>query len=107
MTILSRQVRTFAGASLSTAYQNVGATVTIPGRLVTIVNSTTTDVQVTDGSSSDAWYVPAGSTISASQTGQSPQADSSVVAVAQTQYQAKLPSGSAGTGTLVITTLGN
>lgn len=105
--VLNRQVRTFAGASLTNAYQNVGAVVTIPGREVAIVNATTTDVLVTDGSSSDAWYVPANSTVNASQTVANPQNDSALIAAAQAQYQAKLVSGAAGTGTLVITTLGN
>lgn len=106
MAILSRQVRTIDASTLSGTLTDVGATVTIPGRLVNIVNASTADCQVSDGSSSDSWYLPAGSTISASQTVQSPQADSAVVAVAQTQYQASTP-GSAGIGTIVITTLGN
>lgn len=109
MSILSRQVRTIAGSTLTTSFQNVGAVVTIPGRLVAIVNSTTTDVIVTDGSASDPWYLPANSTINAGETTTSSpnQTDSALIAVAQTQYQAKLPTGAAGTGTLVITTLGN
>jgi hypothetical protein len=77
MAILARQVRTISGGSLTGTFQNVGASVTIPGREVTIVNNTTTDAFVTDGSSSDPWYVPATSTISASQTQQSPDSISS------------------------------
>jgi hypothetical protein len=106
--ILNRNVRTIAGSSLTTSYQNVGAVLTIAGMKIAIVNATTTDVLVTDGTTADAWYVPAGSTICVGE-GFKPFSvkDQILYSVEdQTQLQAKLASGSAGTGTLVITVIG-
>lgn len=106
--LLKRQVRTIAGSSLTTSYQGVGAVVTIAAYKLAIVNNTTTDVNVLDGTTNDAYYIPAGSALSIgeglSSFGQQEDAKASVPA--NTTYQAKLPSGVAGTGTLVITVLG-
>lgn len=106
--LLKRQVRTIAGSSLTTSFQNVGALVTIAGYKISIVNNTTTDVNISDGTSSDAFYIPASSTLSIGEgiTGGPQQLDKQASIPSQTQYQAKLVSGAAGTGTLIITVLG-
>jgi|GEM_PF-2628018 hypothetical protein len=106
--LLKRQVRTIAGSSLTTSNQNVGSIVTIAGYKVSIVNATTTDVNISDGTPSDAYYIPAGSTLSIGEgiPGGPQQEDKQASEPSQTQFQAKLPSGSAGTGTLIITVLG-
>jgi hypothetical protein len=107
--ILKRQVRTFAGASLTTSPQNAGAIVTIAALKLIIDNGTTTDIQVSDGSSNDPFYVCAGHVQTFNQTvrGSGMQQYASVISKAQTQYTVFLPSGSAGTGGLSITVLGN
>jgi hypothetical protein len=102
---LRRNIRTFAGASLTTSFQNVGALINIVGYKITIVNATTTDVQISDGTSNDNYYVPASSTISIGEGVLPSEAQAPVLE--NTQFQAKLPSGSAGTGILVITVVGN
>jgi hypothetical protein len=107
--MLNRNIRTIAGASLTTSFQNVGAVTTIVGYKIAIVNATTTDVQITDGSAADAWYLPAGSTLSVGEGLTSPgqQSDAQASTIKGCQFQAKLPSGAAGTGTLVITIEGH
>lgn len=107
--LLVRNIRTIAGSSLTTSFQNVGVVTTIVGYKISIVNATTTDVQVSDGSSSDNWYVPAGSTISIGEgvSNYAAQNDRQASVRQGAQLQAKLPSGAAGTGTLVITIEGN
>jgi hypothetical protein len=106
--MLVRNIRTIAGSSLTTSYQNVGVVTTISGYKMCIVNATTTDVQVSDGSASDAFYVPAGSSISVGEglSGSGREMDTKASFMKGIQLQAKLPSGSAGTGTLVITVIG-
>lgn len=106
--LLKRQVRTLAGSSMTTSYQAVGALVTIAAYKLSIVNATTTDLNIEDGTSNDAFYIPAGSTISIGEgiTGGPQQEEKMAVVPAQTTYQAKLPSGSAGSGTLIITVEG-
>lgn len=106
--ILSRQVRTFDASTASTSYQVAGNIVTIAAYKITIVNASTKDVNVSDGSTQDAYYVPAGSSISVGEgiTGGPQQEDKQASSRSQTQYQVKLPSGVAGTGTIVITVLG-
>lgn len=106
--LLRRQVRTLSGASLTTSYQAVGTVVTIAAYKISIVNATTTDVQVEDNTSNDAFYIPAGSTLSIGEgiTGGPQQLEKQASVPANTIYQAKLPSGVAGTGTLVITVEG-
>jgi hypothetical protein len=106
--LLKRQVRTIAGSSLTTSYQNVGALTTIAGYKTTIVNATTTDVEIIDQTPSDAYYIPAGSTMSIGEgiPGGPQEEDKQASEPSQTQFQAKLPSGAAGTGTLIITVFG-
>lgn len=106
--LMKRQVRTIAGSSLTTSYQAVGAIVTIAAYKIAIVNATTTDVTVLDGTTNDAYYIPAGSTLSIGEgvSGGGQQEDAKASEPANTTYQAKLPSGVAGTGTLIITVLG-
>ena len=107
--LLSRNIRTISGASLTTSYQNVGVATTIVGYKIAFVNATTTDVQITDGSASDAWYIPAGSTLSIGEgiSSYAAQLDREGSTAKGAQLQAKLPSGVAGTGILVITIEGN
>lgn len=107
--LLSRNVRTFAGASLTTNYQNVGNVTTIVGYKISLVNATTTDVIVSDGSAQDAWYLPANSTLSIGEGVSSfaSQLDRQGSTAKGVQFQAKLASGAAGTGILVITVEGN
>lgn len=106
--LLSRQVRTIDASTLTTSNQNVGNVVTIAAYKIAIVNASTKDVQVTDGSSQDAYYIPAGSAISVGEgiSGGLQQEDKQASSKSQSQFQAKLPSGVAGTGTVVITVLG-
>lgn len=106
---LSRNVRTIASSTLTTSFQNVGTVTTIVGYKISFVNATTTDVVVTDGSSQDNWYLPAGSTLSVGEglSSYAAQADRQASTEKGIQFQAKLPSGSAGTGTLVITVIGS
>lgn len=106
--LLLRQVRTLGGSSLTTSFQNIGAVVTIAAYKITFVNATTTDVVISDGSTSDNYYIPAGSTLSIGEGLASgpQQEDKQASTKSQTQFQAKLPSGVAGTGIFVITVLG-
>ena len=106
--LLKRQVRTIAGSSLTTSYQAVGAVVTIAAYKISIVNATTTDVNILDGTTNDAFYIPAGSTLSIGEglTASGQQEDTKASEPANTIYNAKLVSGAAGTGTLIITVLG-
>lgn len=106
--VLSRQVRTFAGASLTTSYQNAGALVTITALKLIIDNGSTTDIQVSDGSGNDPFYVCAGHIQTFDQTirGYGLNQYASAIVKAQSQYQIKLPSGAAGTGNVSITVLG-
>lgn len=104
--ILGRNTRTFSGASLTTSYQSMGAVTTIAAYRATILNASTTDVQVTDNTSQDAFYVPAGATVSVGDSEIS-NADGSAVFAKGQQLQIKLPSGVAGTGTVIVTILGN
>jgi hypothetical protein len=102
---LNRNVRTFSGASLTLAFQAVGAITTIIGYKIAIVNATTTDVIITDGTSQDNYYLPASSTLSVGEgvlisEGQAP-------VIKGSQFSARLASGVAGTGTLVITVVGS
>lgn len=107
--LLSRNVRTIAGSTLTTSFQNVGVTTTIVGFKLAIVNATTTDVLVTDGSAGDNWFIPAGTTLSIGEGLSSfgAQKDTQASTLKGCQLQAKLNSGAAGTGTLVITVEGN
>jgi hypothetical protein len=106
--LLSRQVRTFDASTATTSYQNAGNVVTIAAYKISIVNASTKDVNVSDGSSQDAYYVPAGSSISVGEGLASgpQQEDKQASSRSQSQYQVKLPSGVAGTGIVVITVLG-
>lgn len=106
--LLQRQVRTIDASTLTTSNQAVGAVVTIAAYKIAIVNNSTKDVNVSDGSANDAFYVPAGSALSIGEgLASGPQQEDKQATVrAQTIYQAKLPSGVAGTGTVVITVLG-
>ena len=106
--LLNRTVLTFAGASLTTSYQNISTLVAISALELIIDNGTTTDIQVSDGSANDPFYVCAGHVQTFHQTvrGSGMQQYASVIVKAQTQYQVKLQSGAAGTGHLSITILG-
>jgi hypothetical protein len=106
--LMKREVRTIAGSTLTTSYQNVGNLVTIAAYKLAIVNDTSTDVYITDQTSNDPYYIPADSTLSIGEGLSSglQQLDKSASEPSQTQYQAKLVSGSAGTGTLIITVFG-
>jgi hypothetical protein len=107
--LLKRQVRTIAGASLTTTPQAVGALVTIAAYKISIVNGSSSDLQISDGTANDAFYLPASSTLSIGEglASGSQQLDKQASVPAQVQYNAFLPSGvSAGTGTVVITVEG-
>jgi hypothetical protein len=106
--LLKRQVRTIAGSSLTTSYQAIGSVVTIAAYKLAIINATTTDVNIEDQTTNDAFYIPAGSTLSIGEGlgGFGQQEDAKASAPSQTIYTAKLVSGSAGTGILVITVEG-
>jgi len=108
--LLSRNIRTLAGTSLTTSFQNVGVVTTIVGYKIAFVNTTTTDIQITDGSASDPWYIPANSSLSIGEGGSTyaAQLDRTGSTPKNCQFQAKLPSGSAPlSGILVITVEGN
>lgn len=106
--LLKRQVRTIAGSTLTTSYQAVGALVTIAAYKIAIVNATTTDVNVQDQTTNDAYYIPAGSTLTVGEglTAYGQDEDTKASEPSQTTYMAKLVTGAAGTGTLVITIFG-
>lgn len=106
--LLSHQVRTIDGSTLTTSFQNLGAAITIAAYKIAIVNSSTTDVQISDGSLSDNYYIPAGSTLNVGEGLASgpQQEDKQASTKSHSQFQVKLPSGSAGTGTVVITVFG-
>lgn len=106
--LLKRQVRTIDASTLTTSNQAVGNVVTIAAYKISIVNASTKDIQVTDGTTNDAFYIPAGSALSIGEgiTGGPQQLDKQASVPANTIYQAKLPSGVAGTGILVITVEG-
>ena len=100
-----RNVRTFAGASLTTSPQAVGLQTTIAGYKIAIVNATTTDVTISDGSGQDNYILPANTTLNVGEgvlisEGQAPVRMG-------TQFTAALVSGVAGTGSLVITVIGS
>ena len=106
--LLLRQVRTIDGSTLTTSYQNVGSKVTIAGYKISIVNASSTDILISDGTANDPFYIPANSTLSIGEgiAGGPQQLVRQASEPAQVQYQAKLNSGAAGTGYVVITVLG-
>lgn len=106
--LLKRQVRTIDGSTLTTSYQNLGAVTTIAGYKTALVNASTADVEIIDGTTSDAYYLPASSTLSIGEglSGSGQQEDKMASTPSNTQFQIKLPSGSAGTGFVVITVEG-
>lgn len=107
--MFNRNVRTIDTSTLTTSYQNLGNALTIVGYEVAIVNPGTKDVQISDGSAADAYYIPAGSTLSIGKGNSSYGRDQDNQASFRkgAQLQVKLPSGVAGTGTLVVTVIGN
>lgn len=102
---LLRNVRTFAGASMTTSFQTIGAVISIVGYKVSFVNATTTDIIINDGTTNDNYYLPASSTLSVGE-GVLPNEGQAPV-LKGTQFSVKLPSGAAGTGTLAITVVGS
>lgn len=106
---MSRNSRSIDGATLTTSYQNVGVVTTIVGYKIYISNGTSTDVQVSDSSSNDPWYVPANTVLRIDEgvSGFGAQLDRLASTRKGAQLQAKLPSGAAGTGTLAITIIGS
>ena len=107
--LLKRQVRTFTGTSLTTSPQNFGAIVTITGQKVALVNTSDMDVTITDGSTSDAYYIPAGSTLSVGEgvAGYGQMQYANIISKAQSQYKITSPGGAATKGTIVLTVVGN
>lgn len=106
--LLKRQVRTIDASTLTTSNQALGAVVTIAAYKISFVNSSTKDVQISDNTTNDSWYIAAGSTLSVGEglTASKFQFDSQASVPSQTVYQIKLPSGVAGTGTVIMTVLG-
>lgn len=104
----SRNVRTIDGATLTTSFQNVGTVTTIIGYKLYIINGSTADVQISDGSANDPWYAPANTTITIEEgiSGYGASLDRLASVRNGTQFQAKLPSGSAGTGNIAIMIIG-
>jgi hypothetical protein len=107
--IFRRQVRFLAGSTLTLVYQNLDRPVTIPAYKISIVNATNTDINITDQTSNEPFFIPAGSTLSIGEglSGFGQLQDTLAVAPANVQYQVKLVSGAAGTGTVIITILGH
>lgn len=105
--LMRRQVRTLAGTSLTTSYQAVGTVVSIAAYKISIVNTSTTDIQVLDGTTNDAFYVPASTAISIGEglSGFGQQEDAKAIVPANTVYTAKLPSGAAGASGIVVITV--
>src|SRR5690554_454376 len=59
-----RALRTFDTSTLTGSPQNLGAIIPFPVSKVSIVNTSTVGVIITDGSSNDGIEVPGGSTLS-------------------------------------------
>lgn len=106
--LMKRQVRQVLATSLSNSPQPVGAVVTITARKIAIVNSSDVDVQISDQTSNDPFYLPAGSTIAVGEgiSGWGQNQYAQWVVPAQTIYQATIVTGSATTGSIVITVEG-
>jgi hypothetical protein len=100
-----RNIRTILGSALTGTLQNVGAVTNCVGYKVTFVNATSVDIVVSDGTSDDNYYLPAGSTLSIGEGTIAPEGQAPVRQ--GTQFQAEAFAGAAGTGTLVITVIGS
>lgn len=103
--VMKRRVRTIAGSTLTTSYQNLGTLVDIAAFKIAIVNGSTTDIMISDGTANDAFYVLANSTLSVGEglAGGLQQLDKQAIVPGNTTYQIKLPSGVAGTGNIAVT----
>jgi hypothetical protein len=106
--ILLRNIREIAGSTLTTSFQNFGLPITCPAYKISIVNASTTDIQVQDETNQDAFYIIAGTSMSIAEglSGYGQDEDTRAISPNRTQYLIKLPSGVAGTGNIVLTVLG-
>ena len=61
--ILERQVFVFAASSLSGSAQDFGVPLTFPAKKWAIINASTMDVEIDDGTGEDSIYMVAGATL--------------------------------------------
>ncbi len=101
--VTTREVKVFAGSSLSGTPQNFGSDLEIPGYRFSIINASSKNVLIADGTGQDDIYLPAGSTLSNgegfAQEGKSLNVQASFRI--GTQLTIESSDGAAGTGTIV------
>lgn len=101
--LTTREVKVFSGSSLSGTPQDFGDEFEIPASKFSIINASSKDVLIADGSGQDDIYLPAGAAISNgegyAQSGQNVQVQFSFPV--GTQLTIESSDGAAGTGTIV------
>lgn len=107
--LLFREVKVFAGSSLTGMAQDFGAPTEIATYKVAFVNASNRDVLISDGTAQDDYYLPAGSTLT---VGEGFDQEGKALNVQglfsmQTQLEITGVAGTAGTGTIVATLLGD
>jgi|GEM_PF-2764318 len=106
MAVYKRALRTFDTASLSASFQNIGASVGFPVKKVSIVNTASVGVLITDQSSQDDIEVPGGGTLSVGEGLSNENGTSTgVIFPANVQLQVKQVTAS-GAGKLIINCFG-
>ncbi len=106
--VILREVKVFDGASLSDTPQDFGTPSVIAAYKVSFVNASNRDVLITDGTSQDALYLPAASTLSIGEGFCQEGKALNVQAVfrSRTQLQIAGVTGESATGTIIATILG-
>ena len=106
MSVYKRALRTFDTSTLTANFQNLGAVVDFPVSKVSITNTSTIGVLITDGTTEDDIEVPAGGTLSIGEgLSQDRGTSTKYVFAANTQLQVKQVTGAAA-GRLVLNCLG-
>jgi len=106
--ILNREVKVFTASTLSGTPQNFGTATAIPCYKVAFVNASTQDVQISDGTGQNNFYLPSGSTLSIGEGFQNntPQINVQGEFKVGTQFMISSSTGLVGTGSIVATLLG-
>jgi hypothetical protein len=105
--LLKREVKTIASSTLTGTAQNFGAITAISTYKVAFVNAGTVDVEISDGTGQNAFYLPASSTLSVGEGMAQEGKAINIQAVFSNKTQLTIlsASGSGGTSGEVVATL--
>jgi len=106
--LLKREVKTIDGSTLTTSLQNFGSALQIAVNKVAIVNVSTTQIEISDGTTQNNFVIPSFTTLSIGEGFENIGNALNVLSQFRkgTQLKIKLTSGAAGTGNVIITLLG-